>query len=193
MSILQTAHRPYDFYTSRIDINGWIVQKVVTLFLKARTIDWGRRKKYAPRNAYDFIIWCSCIFIGRRCDSFLPSRFTRRVSPRNQRMYRHCNSATLQLVALTFTFFYSLFFFLRFFFFTIYFSLIFFYICFASNHPISPAALERAIFLKNIRFRLTSFHFYIFLSSCSILPGFSFVEYNCARADHDVRYISRKH
>ena len=56
MSILQTAHRPYDFYTSRIDINGWIVQKVVTLFLKARTIDWGRRKKYAPRNAYDFII-----------------------------------------------------------------------------------------------------------------------------------------
>lgn len=174
MSILWTVHHPCDFYTSRIDINGWIVQKVVTLFLKARTINWGRRKKYAPRNAYDFIIWCSCIFIGRRCDSFLPSRFTRRVSPRNQRMYRHCNSATLQLVALTFTFFYPLFFFLHFFFFfAIYFSLIFFYICFASNHPISPAALECAIFLKNIRFRLTSFHLYIFLSS-SYFAGFQF-------------------
>lgn len=128
ISILRTAHHPCDFYTFRIDINGWIVQRVVTLFLKARAIDWGRKKKYASRNAYDFIIWCSCIFIGRRCDSFLPSRFTRRVSPRNQRMYRHCNSATLQLVALTFTFFYPLFFFLRFFFFYYIFFTNFFFI-----------------------------------------------------------------
>lgn len=121
------------FFTSRFDINGWIVQ-VVTLFLKARTIDWGRRKKYAPRNAYDFIIWCLCIFIGRRCDSFLPSRFTRRVSPRNQRMYRHCNSATLQLVALTFTFFYPLFFFLCFFFYIFFTNFFLYLLCFESSN-----------------------------------------------------------
>lgn len=193
ISILRTAHHPCDFYTFRIDINGWIVQRVVTLFLKARTIDWGRKKKYASRNAYDFIIWCSCIFIGRRCDSFLPSRFTRRVSPRNQRMYRHCNSATLQLVALTFTFFYPLFFFLRFFFFIIYFSLIFFLylLCFESSNLTSRIGTCNFFEKYSVSFDFISFVHLSFILLYFV--GFQFRRMKLRQADRDVRYISRKH
>lgn len=93
----------------------------------------------------------------------------RGVSPRNQRMYGHRRSATLQLVvALTSPLlFFSYFLYPS----TMPFSLSRFSVCIVPSHPISPvAAWTTRYFLKNIRLRLTSLRFYIFLLSCSISP-----------------------
>lgn len=99
----------------------------------------------------------------------------RGVSPRNQRMYGHRRSATLQLVvALTSPLlFFSCFLYPS----TMPFSLSRFSVCIVPSHPISlVAAWNTRYFLKNIRLRLTSLRFYIFLLSCSISPDFSRVE-----------------